>query len=116
MVKSRTYPDEDDDVIVTLQCPIRETEHVRWDQLSSNRDEGWVDKEQDFHNMELDSFTCSETTSKEFDDSKSVDHENSQVGNNISYICSEFSFPEYNCVHSYAFGSNNIIFILFSGL
>ena len=107
MVKSRTYPDEDDDVIVTLQCPIRETEHVRWDQLSSNRDEGWVDKEQDFHNMELDSFTCSvhnmeldsftcsETTSKEFDDSKSVDQENSQVGRNISYIRSEFPFPEY---------------------
>ena len=86
MGKSRTYPDEDADVIVTIQYCVSEPGPVSWDQLSFNRDEGWVERENQFHNMELDSFTCSETTSKEFDDSKSVDVENSQVGWHISYI------------------------------
>ena len=89
MGKSRTYPDGDADVIVTIQYCMTEPGPVSWDQLSFNRDEGWVETEAEFHNMELDSFTCSETTSKEFDDSKNDDEENSQVGSYISYICLE---------------------------
>ena len=89
MGKSRRYPYEDADVIVTFQYCMSEPGHVSWDQLSFNRGEGWADTEDEFHNMELDSFTCSETTSKVFDNSKSVDVENSQVGWNISYICLE---------------------------
>ena len=72
------------DDIETFSC-INKHDPRNWGNLEYNRDEGWSDSNDEFTDMELDSFSGSESVSKKFEFPKDVDEEETRVGKIISF-------------------------------
>ena len=76
------------DDIETFSC-INKHDPRNWGNLEYNRDEGWSDSNDEFTDMELDSFSGSESGSKKFEFPKDDDQEETRVGTIISFYNTE---------------------------
>ena len=78
MDNTRAYKDANVDLIETFSY-INKHDPRNWTNLEYNRDEGWSDSNDEFIDMELDSFSGSESGSKKFECPKDIDQEETIV-------------------------------------
>ena len=78
MDNTPAYRDANIDFIETFSS-INKNDPRNWGSLEYNRNEGWSDSNDEFVDMELDSFSGSETGSKTFEFPKDIDQEETRV-------------------------------------
>ena len=74
---------KDDGIEVMLH--INDHDPRNWSKVQYNRYDSWSDSHENFNNIEFDSFSGSESGSQEFDSSKSIEQEKTQVRRSVRY-------------------------------
>ena len=78
MDNNRAYRNANADFVETFSC-INKHDPRNWGNSEYNRDEGWSESNDEFVDMELDSFSGSESGSKRFEFHKAIDQEETTV-------------------------------------